>query len=133
MGRELVLAARHDLRPDLVIPLPLSKERLRERGFNQSAEIAREVARDFDLDLDHDACVRARHTIPQVGLTLDRRRANMRNAFQCRRSLVGAKVAVVDDVMTTGATLDEVARTLKESGAARVTGWVVARTPESRR
>jgi ComF family protein len=108
-----------------VIPVPLSAPRLRSRGYNQALEIARHVARDR---LDIDACVRERDAAPQMDLPWDARRKNVRGAFRCRRPLAGATVAVVDDVMTTGSTLDEMARTLKRAGAVRVVNWVVART-----
>ena len=110
---------------DCVIPVPLSSARLRSRGYNQSVEIARHVARG---KLDVDACVREVDGAPQMELPWDERRSNVRGAFSCRRPLGGATVAVVDDVMTTGATLDEMAHTLKRAGAARVVNWVVART-----
>jgi len=110
---------------DCVIPVPLSASRLRERGYNQAAEIARHV-RPEKLDLG--LCVRERDTPAQMDLPYAERQRNVRGAFHCTRSLVGQSVAVVDDVMTTGATLDEVAFVLKQAGAARVVNWVVART-----
>jgi len=110
---------------DCVIPVPLSPGRLRKRGYNQALEIARHV---LPAKLQIDLCVRERDARPQMELPWAERRRNVRGAFTCRRSLDGAKLAVVDDVMTTGATLDEVARTLKRAGAARVVNWVVART-----
>ena len=110
---------------DRVIPVPLSGPRLRGRGYNQSVEIARHVAPE---KLDVDLCVRETDGTPQTALPWDERRSNVRGAFSCRRPLAGATVAVIDDVMTTGATLDEMARTLKRAGAARVVNWVVART-----
>ena len=86
-------------------------------------------ARSRPAKLELDLCVRARATRrPQIELPWDERRRNVRGAFRCTRALAGASVAVVDDVMTTGATLDEIARTLKRAGAARVVNWVVART-----
>jgi ComF family protein len=112
---------------DLVVPVPLSAARLRARGYNQAVEIARHVAPDR---IDLAACVRVGDTAPQTGLDLESRRHNVRGAFRCTRALEGARVAVVDDVMTTGATLDEIARVLKQAGAARVVNWVVARTLE---
>jgi ComF family protein len=112
-------------RVDRVIPVPLSGARLARRGYNQAAEIARHVAPG---KLDVDVCVRPLDAAPQMELPWDERRRNVRGAFRCRRPLGGATVAVVDDVMTTGATLDEVARTLKRAGAGRVVNWVVART-----
>ena len=110
---------------DRVIPVPLSAARLRERGYNQAVEIARHV---LPGKLDVDVCVREKDSTPQMQLPWDERQRNVRGAFHCMRPLVGASVAVVDDVMTTGATLDELARTLKRAGAARVVNWVVART-----
>lgn len=109
---------------DLVIPVPLSAARLRGRGYNQALEIARHLPGK----LDFSCCVRERDATPQTELPWAERRRNVRGAFACRRSLEGARVAVVDDVMTTGATLDEMARTLKRAGAARVVNWVLART-----
>lgn len=113
------------LEVDLVIPVPLSPSRLRSRGFNQAAEIARALARG---KLEIDLCLRRDDAVPQAQLPWDERQRNVRGAFTCRRPLAGATVAVVDDVMTTGATLNELARTLKRAGAARVLNWVVART-----
>lgn len=110
---------------DCVIPVPLSRDRLQQRGYNQAAEIARALP---GVKVDLFACERTRESPPQMGLPYDERQKNVRGAFRCTRSLVGAHVAVVDDVMTTGATLDELARTLKRAGALSVTNWVVART-----
>jgi len=110
---------------DSIVPVPLSADRLRSRGFNQAVEIARHVALGpVELDL----CVRERDTPAQMDLPYAERRRNVRGAFRCRRALLGTSVAVVDDVMTTGATLDEIAHVLKKAGAARVVNWVVART-----
>jgi ComF family protein len=108
-----------------VVPVPLPAGRLRERGYNQAVEIARALARGR---LDLSLCVRSRDTPAQMDLPYAERRRNVRGAFRCTRALAGQSVAVVDDVMTTGATLDEIAATLKRAGAARVVNWVVART-----
>lgn len=113
---------------EILVPMPLSNERLRERGFNQSAEIARPLARALGLPLLLDGCGRRRHTAAQASLPWKARRANVRHAFECSFDLAGRAVIVVDDVMTTGATADEFARTLKAHGAARATLWVAART-----
>jgi ComF family protein len=111
---------------DLVVPVPLSPQRLRGRGYNQAAEIARrlEVRAPLELFL----CERGRDTAAQTDLPWSERRRNVRGAFRCTRPIPGGTVAVVDDVMTTGATLDEIASVLKDAGAARVVNWVVART-----
>ena len=110
---------------DLIIPVPLSRQRLKERGYNQAVEIARHLGRG---KLIVSACERSRDTAPQLDLPFDERRRNVRGAFSCTTNLADFSIAVVDDVMTTGATLDEMARTLKRAGAARVVNWVVART-----
>jgi len=115
-------------RADCVLPVPLSKERLRERGYNQAAEIARHVAKERRVPLELTIMIRERNTQAQADLPWSDRARNVRGAFRCERSLDGAAIAVVDDVMTTGATLDELAATLKRAGAARVVNWVVART-----
>ncbi|MFZ5574933.1 MAG: double zinc ribbon domain-containing protein [Pseudomonadota bacterium] len=114
-------------RPDRVVPMPLHPARLRERGFNHATEIARSVTRRLGLPLDLDSCRRIRDTPPQMGLGHDARRRNLRGAFACSAELGGERVAVVDDVMTTGTSLDELAAALKRAGAAEVDCWVVAR------
>ncbi|NWG31826.1 MAG: ComF family protein [Rhodocyclaceae bacterium] len=113
---------------DLLMPVPLSRQRLRERGFNQALEIARPLARALGLPLDTTGLVRERDTLPQSRLPWRARQGNVRYAFTCRRDLTGLTVIVVDDVMTSGATLEAVARTLKAHGARRVVNWVAART-----
>lgn len=115
--------------PDLVLPMPLHPSRLAQRGFNQAAQIARPLARRLDCRLALTSLVRDVDTSPQVGLPWKERTANVRGAFRCVTDMQGLRVAVVDDVLTTGATLHEVARCLKGRGAAWVENWVVARTP----
>ena len=113
---------------DFVIPVPLSYRRLRERGYNQAVELARPLAAAARAPLELELCERSRDAPPQTDLPWAERGRNVRGAFRCTRPLAGASIAVVDDVMTTGATLNEIASTLKASGAARVVNWVVART-----
>ena len=125
-GRQLVpLAAT--LAADLIIPLPLHRQRLRQRGFNQALELARPVARACRLSIDTSNCQRARNTPAQADLSLRERVKNVRGAFHCCADLSGKRIILVDDVMTTGASLDECARTLKLHGAARVSVLVLAR------
>jgi len=126
---DLMLKSVEDTpRPDLVIPMPLSKERLRERGFNQSLEIARPIAAALGVAIAPEACLRVAHGKPQSDLPWAERAANVRGAFVCMQDLTGRSVAVVDDVLTTGATMNELARVLRLRGAAEITAWVAART-----
>lgn len=121
------------LEVDVLIPVPLSRDRMAARGFNQSIEIARPLAKRMKTELDSLSVLRIRDTPPQAALPFDARRKNIRGAFaviDSRRSrLEGLRVGVVDDVMTTGSTLDEMAATLKRAGVARVVNFVIARTP----
>ena len=112
---------------DLIVPLPLHPARLRARGFNQALELARPVARHLGQALATELLERQRDTAPQAEQPLAARRRNVRQAFHCRRDLRGARLLLIDDVMTSGATLDEAARTLKLHGAARVDALVLAR------
>lgn len=115
-------------RPDAVVPMPLARERLRERGFNQAMEIARHLARRTGARVDPHLAARVRNTMTQTDLPQDARASNVHGAFACTGLVAGMTIAVVDDVMTTGASLEELARTLKAAGAAAVENWVVART-----
>ncbi|MBW8329291.1 MAG: ComF family protein [Thiobacillus sp.] len=128
LGECLLQAVRHAPRPDRLIAMPLHATRIRERGFNHATEIARTVATGLDLPLDLASCRRVRDTPPQMGLKHDARRRNVRGAFACSGEVQGQRVAIVDDVMTTGTSLDELAKTLKQAGAKEVETWVVART-----
>jgi len=115
-------------RHDLLLALPLAPRRLAERGFNQALEIARPLAHALSLPLELDLCVRRIEGVPQASLPWRARQRNVRGIFEVQRDLTGKSVLVVDDVMTTGASLNELARTLKKHGAARVDNWVAART-----
>ncbi|HSD40830.1 MAG TPA: hypothetical protein VLD36_03090 [Burkholderiales bacterium] len=122
------LAARTaDRRVDALVPMPLASARLRERGFNQAMEIARRCARDTAIRIDAALVARVRDTPPQTDLQHDARAANVRGAFAFTGTVAGMSLAIVDDVMTTGASLEELAKTLKRAGAVRVENWVVAR------
>lgn len=114
--------------PDIIVPMPLHPQRLQERGFNQAVEIARVVGNQLQLKLDTQSCVRVKLAPPQVSLPLKQRVKNMRGAFSCQTRLEGLRVALLDDVMTTGASLNELAKTVKTAGASHVECWVIART-----
>jgi ComF family protein len=117
----------------LVLPVPLARRRLAERGYNQAWELARRIAQRRHLAARHDLLTRALEGLHQAELTRAERLANLRAAFvvepHLRSELRGRCVALVDDVLTTGATAREAARALLQAGAAAVDVWVFARTP----
>ena len=113
--------------PHVLIPVPLHPVRLRERGFNQALELARPLARVFDLPLAPGCCRRVRSTSAQTGLDAKSRRRNLKGAFELVRQVKVPHVAIVDDVMTTGSTAEILAKTLKQSGVERVDVWLCAR------
>lgn len=125
-----LLAAQIDqvIFPDFIVPMPLHPARLRKRGFNQALEIARHVAKKTRIPLLPDACKRIKNTATQTGLPWKERASNISGAFACKMDLTEKRIAVLDDVMTTGTTLNELARLLRKYGAMEVSGWVVART-----
>jgi len=115
-------------KPDIIIPMPLHPQRLQERGFNQSLEIARIIAQKMEIRLESHACKRIKLSPPQASLPLKQRVKNMKGAFSCTTGLDGLHVALLDDVMTTGASLNALAKAVKSAGAHHVECWVVART-----
>lgn len=123
---DAVLAGGHPL-PDRVVAVPLSRVRQRERGFNHAQEIARNAAALTGVPLA-TGLHRIRDSAPQASLARGARTRNVRGAFECTARLDGLTVAIVDDVMTTGATLGAAANALRDAGARRVDAWVVART-----
>jgi len=127
LGECLARAVAAAPMPDCMIAMPLHPQRIRERGFNHATEIARDVATRLGLPLDTRSCQRIRDTPPQTGLKHLARRRNLRGAFTCGGDVQGLHIALVDDVMTTGSSLDELAATLKRAGAREVTCWVAAR------
>lgn len=128
LGQLLIKTVSTGMQADCLIPMPLHKQRLQERGFNQSLEIARSVCRELQLPLLPHICVRTRATPPQATLPYRKRLKNMRGAFSCLQPLSGQRVILLDDVMTTGASLHALASCVKAAGASHVECWVVART-----
>lgn len=129
LARALAERCALEPRPDLLVSPPLSARRLRERGFDQGAQLARTVAGALGLIYAPSVVRRIRDTPAQQGLAARERRANLRGAFRCVARLQGAHVAIVDDVVTTGATARAMARVLRKAGATRIVLWAVARTP----
>ena len=121
--------------PTLLLPVPLSRQRLRERGYNQAWELARRLGRRIACDADRNLLLRIKDTPHQLTAPPDRRAANVRGAFAIeprrREELQGRSVTLVDDVMTSAATASEITRLLRAAGAARVEVWVISRTPRA--
>ena len=117
----------------IVMPMPLSRQRLTERGYNQSWLIARHVARKLKLQARHDLLARTTHTERLMAMSAEERQQHIKDAFEATRQglrmLPGKDVALIDDVMTTGATFNAAARALLDADARSVSAWVVARTP----
>ena len=132
----LWLAASNELPalPQMLVPVPLHPDRLRERGYNQALELARPLARVLRVPLKANLLERTRATPAQTNLDAKTRRRNLRGAFAINAADLPptAHVALIDDVMTTGATLRECARVLKRAGVARVDVWALARAPKFR-
>lgn len=136
LARLLSQAVRHHYQeqqlawPDLLLPMPLHRTRQAQRGYNQAFELARPLARQLNLPLDHRNLQRQRATSAQQELDARSRRKNLRGVFACRypKRLVDQHVVVIDDVVTTGSTANEASRTLLDAGAASVSIWCVART-----
>ena len=124
-----VLAARVvSANVDLLLPMPLHPHRLRERGFNQAVQLAAALGRSLQLPVDRRAARRLRPTPPQVGLSLRERQRNLKGVFTVEAQAVGGRrIALIDDVMTSGTSLDELAQACLKAGAASVEAWVVAR------
>ena len=116
-------------RPQALVPIPLHQARLRQRGYDQALELARPLATALDLPLRCDLLQRVRATAAQSELDAAARRRNLRGAFRAGGRGLPAHVALVDDVMTTGATVHAAAEALRRAGVARVDAWVCARAP----
>jgi ComF family protein len=116
-------------RPDCIIPVPLHNRRLRQRGYNQSLEIVRVLGKRTAITIDQQAVTRRRSTVTQTGLKAEQRRKNIKGAFQVVKKLGYHHVLIVDDVITTGSTVNELAKVLKQSGVERVGVLSIARAP----
>lgn len=113
---------------ELIMPIPLHPSRLITRGYNQALELARPIAQNLQLPLDYKSLVRTRKTKPQMELSIEARRKNIRNAFAViDNTVAGKKIALVDDVITTGLTAETATHALLNAGAASVELWVLAR------
>lgn len=117
-------------KPSALVPVPLHDSRLRQRGYDQARELAKSLARALQIPLLSEVLVRTRATAPQSELDASARQRNLRRAFEVRPDAVlPDHVVLIDDVMTTGATLEAAAKRLRRAGVARVDAWVCARVP----
>lgn len=122
------LLARGEPLPDAIVPVPLAPQRYRQRGYNQAGELALAVRRCTGVAVKTDVVMRQRETAEQAGLDRKARRQNVRGAFAAVSPLRARSVAILDDVVTTGSTVRELASVLQQAGAERVTIWAIART-----
>jgi len=130
MTADLLAAVVAEWQPDLMVPVPLHVRRLRSRGFNQAVLVAEVLAQSWRIPCDRRAMTRNRWTEPQITLSAEERRRNVKDAFSVAADVQGMSVLLIDDVFTTGSTVDECARVLKEAGAVRVLVATVARAVE---
>lgn len=129
LAKQLLLKIDRKNLPDAIIAMPLHPNKLRQRGYNQAMLLAKKLADELQIELaNHTVCERVRDTVAQSTLPFKARGKNMRNAFVCNIDLSGKKIALVDDVMTSGASLNALAAAVQKRGAAEVQAWVVART-----
>jgi ComF family protein len=113
--------------PDVIVPMPLHPARLRWRGFNQAVELARPLAQALSLPLELSAVRRTRKTAEQAGLSATQRKRNVKNAFAVDGNFAGKRIAIVDDVLTTGSTVNELAKSLQGAGCGDIQLWICAR------
>ncbi len=114
--------------PEAIVPMPLHVRRLRQRGYNQSLLLANAIAGELDIRLETGLCRRVKHTPPQMELSRKQRRKNIKGVFEIISEVAYRHIAIVDDVMTTGSSANELAKMFKQAGVKRVDVWCIART-----
>ncbi len=129
MGELLAQAAVPAMRPDLLVPVPVHSDRYLERGFNQASTLAAVIGKRLSLPVDDTLAQRTVARQPQAELNARDRRINMRGVFKTSRSCNTKHIAIIDDVLTTGATCEALAKVLKKSGCQKISIWAFARTP----
>ena len=129
LAEKISLQYQKDNFPDLIIPVPLHKKRLYQRGFNQAMELARPISKRLNIPIDYKGCTRVHNTLAQSRLPANQRATNVKNAFAIQKYLSSKQhIALLDDVMTTGHTLIELSRALYYVGVKRIDVWCCART-----
>jgi ComF family protein len=129
LAKPLLDRLRDQPAPDILIPMPLHPQRLRQRGYNQALLLAQHLSRQMKLPVLKTACQRTRHTTEQSGLSRAERVSNLRHAFICAAAVRGQHIALIDDVMTSGSSAHWLAQALLTAGASSVNCWILARTP----
>lgn len=128
LGAKLQQSYKHDKPPDTIIPVPLHKKRLQERGYNQALEIARPIASKFNIPIDYQSCQKVKHTKAQASIPAQERLNNMQKAFVVSKKFCAKHIAIIDDVITTGATIRELSAAFRQHGAQTIDIWCCART-----
>ena len=128
LTKKITLAYQDDRLPELIIPVPLHPSRLCERGFNQALEIAKPISKKLHLTINTQTCTRRINTLPQSLLPASERKSNIQHAFALIKNTSAKHIALVDDVITTGNTISELANTFKKIGVEKVDVWCCART-----
>ncbi len=128
MADRLVDCYKSESLPEVIVPVPLHKHRLRERGYNQALELARPIAKQLNIPIDFNSCVRIKHTEAQSLIPAKQRQKNVKNAFEVSKNFSAQHVAIIDDVITTGSTIKELSNVLLQSGVSRIDLWCCAKT-----
>ncbi len=128
MADRLVESYKCGSLPEVIIPVPLHKHRLRERGYNQALELARPISKQLNVPIDFNSCVRVKHTEAQTLVPAKRRQKNVKNVFAVNKNFSAQHVAIIDDVITTGSTIRELSNVLLQSGVSRIDVWCCAKT-----
>lgn len=118
----------YDKLPETLIPVPLHKKRQAQRGYNQSLEFAKNLAKELKIPVNSNLCKRIVNTDPQSELPMKSRRKNVKNAFALNNENIPKHIAIIDDVITTGSTINEISRLFKSAGCERIDIWAIART-----
>jgi len=128
LTEKLLLKYQNLPKPEAIIPIPLHKKRLAERGYNQALEIARYVGKEMQIRIDKNSCERTKNTLAQSSLSHKDRKNNISGAFVLRKKISVRHIAILDDVTTTGNTVAELSETLKSAGVERIDVWCVCKT-----
>lgn len=127
LGKWFIECAQMVRRPEAVLPVPLHRQRLQERGFNQALQIAKPIAQHFQVPILRHEVIRHKKTLPQTKLTPIQRTKNVKNAFSLKKPIPFRHIAIIDDVLTTGSTLNALSACLKDSGVEQIDIWTLAK------